>query len=55
VVAIAGYPARCENAPGHEHTYLAEWGLLSPPDMPRTLLADLAGAGQALPRKDNQM
>ena len=48
VVAITGYPAPRENAPGHDLTYLAELGLLSPPDMPRTLLADLAGAERAV-------
>jgi alpha-methylacyl-CoA racemase len=48
VVAITGYPAPRENAPGHDLTYLAEFGLLSPPDMPRTLLADLAGAERAV-------
>ncbi len=34
-VAITGYPAPHEDAPGHDLTYLAEWGLLSPPDLPR--------------------
>lgn len=43
-VAITGYPAPREDAPGHDLTYLADFGLLSPPEMPRTLLADLAGA-----------
>ena len=47
-VAITGYPAPYEDAPGHDLTYLAEWGMLSPPDMPRTLLADLAGAERAV-------
>jgi alpha-methylacyl-CoA racemase len=47
-VAITGYPAPREDAPGHALTYLAEWGLLSPPDMPRTLSADLAGAERAV-------
>ncbi|MDQ3892575.1 MAG: CoA transferase, partial [Actinomycetota bacterium] len=47
-VAITGYPAPREDAPGHDLTYLAQWGLLSPPDMPRTLLADLAGAERAV-------
>lgn len=48
VVAITGYRAPRENAPGHDLTYLAEFGLLSPPDLPRTLLADLAGAERAV-------
>jgi crotonobetainyl-CoA:carnitine CoA-transferase CaiB-like acyl-CoA transferase len=47
-VAITGYPAPYEDTPGHDLTYLAEWGLLSPPDMPRPLLADLAGAERAV-------
>ncbi|CAA9405929.1 MAG: FIG00677440: hypothetical protein [uncultured Rubrobacteraceae bacterium] len=47
-VAITGYPAPREDAPGHDLTYLADLGLLSPPDMPRTLLADLAGAERAV-------
>jgi alpha-methylacyl-CoA racemase len=46
-VAIVGYPAPRENEPGHDLTYLAGWGLLAPPDLPRTLLADLAGAERA--------
>jgi alpha-methylacyl-CoA racemase len=47
-VAITGYPAPHEDAPGHDLTYLADLGLLSPPEMPRTLLADLAGAERAV-------
>ncbi|MBA2693543.1 MAG: CoA transferase [Rubrobacter sp.] len=46
-VAIVGYPSPRENDPGHDLTYLADYGLLTPPDMPRTLLADLAGAERA--------
>jgi alpha-methylacyl-CoA racemase len=46
-VAIVGYPSPRENEPGHDLTYLAGWGLLTPPDLPRTLLADLAGAERA--------
>ncbi|WP_119066659.1 CoA transferase [Rubrobacter indicoceani] len=46
-VALVGYPAPGENRPGHDLTYLAGNGLLSPPEMPRTLLADLAGAERA--------
>lgn len=48
VVAIVGYPAPRVDEPGHDLTYLAEGGLLSPPEMPRTLLADLAGAERAV-------
>ena len=47
-VAITGYPTPHEDAPGHDLTYLADFGLLSPPEMPRTLLADLAGAERAV-------
>jgi len=43
-VAIIGSPRPERNRPGHDLTYLAAVGLLSPPLMPRTLLADLAGA-----------
>lgn len=46
-VAIVGHPAPRQDKPGHDLTYLAGWGLLSPPDLPRTLLADLAGAERA--------
>lgn len=46
-VAIVGHPAPRQDEPGHDLTYLAGWGLLSPPEMPRTLLADLAGAERA--------
>jgi alpha-methylacyl-CoA racemase len=42
-VAMTGYPAPQENRPGHDLTYQAELGLLSPPELPRTVLADLAG------------
>jgi crotonobetainyl-CoA:carnitine CoA-transferase CaiB-like acyl-CoA transferase len=46
-VAIVGHPSPRADEPGHDLTYLAGWGLLSPPDFPRTLLADLAGAERA--------
>lgn len=42
--AIIGYPAPRENEAGHDLTYQASLGLLTPPNMPRTLLADMAGA-----------
>ena len=48
MVAIIGYLTPRGDAPGHDLTYLAEFGLLSAPDMPRTLLADLAGAERAV-------
>ncbi len=46
-VAIVGNPAPEDNVPGHDLTYQAGLGLLSPPDLPRTLLADLSGAERA--------
>lgn len=46
--AIVGYPAPEDNVPGHDLTYLAGLGLLTPPELPRTLLADLAGAERAV-------
>src|SRR5580765_1980651 len=39
-VAIVGYPAPKENVAGHDLTYQAALGLLVPPHLPRTLLAD---------------
>lgn len=47
-VAIVGFPGELANEPGHDLTYQAELGLLSPPNLPRTLIADLAGAEQAV-------
>lgn len=47
-VAIVGSPPPDENEPGHDLTYQAKLGLLSPPQMPRTLLADMAGAESAV-------
>ena len=47
-VAITGYAAPDEGRPGHDVTYQAHAGLLSPPDLPSTLVADLAGAEQAV-------
>lgn len=43
-VAIVGYPPPHDNEPGHDLTYQAKIGLLTPPNMPRTLIADMAGA-----------
>jgi crotonobetainyl-CoA:carnitine CoA-transferase CaiB-like acyl-CoA transferase len=48
MLAITGYPEPHENEAGHDLTYQASLGLLTPPYMPRTLLADMAGAEQAL-------
>jgi alpha-methylacyl-CoA racemase len=47
-VAIVGHAAPRQDVPGHDLTYLASTGLLMPPQVPRTLLADLAGAEQAV-------
>ncbi|HYN25645.1 MAG TPA: CoA transferase, partial [Pyrinomonadaceae bacterium] len=43
-VAIVGHPPPSEDRAGHDATYQAELGLIAPPHLPRTLLADLAGA-----------
>ena len=47
-VAITGHPAPRHELPGHDLTYLAEHGLVSPPELPRTLFADMAGAERAV-------
>jgi crotonobetainyl-CoA:carnitine CoA-transferase CaiB-like acyl-CoA transferase len=47
-VAIVGFAGGQADAPGHDLTYQASVGLLDPPHLPRTLLADLAGAEQAV-------
>jgi crotonobetainyl-CoA:carnitine CoA-transferase CaiB-like acyl-CoA transferase len=47
-VAILGYPGPAADRPGHDLTYQAEFGLLEPPHLPRALLADCAGAEQAV-------
>jgi crotonobetainyl-CoA:carnitine CoA-transferase CaiB-like acyl-CoA transferase len=47
-VAIVGeIPPNAERA-GHDLTYVAQLGLLDPPAMPRTLVADLGGAERAV-------
>jgi alpha-methylacyl-CoA racemase len=43
-VAIVGHQAPNQDKAGHDSTYQAELGLIVPPNLPRTLLADLAGA-----------
>jgi crotonobetainyl-CoA:carnitine CoA-transferase CaiB-like acyl-CoA transferase len=43
-VAIIGDPPPHQERPGHDLTYQARAGLLEPPRLPRTCLADLAGA-----------
>ncbi len=47
-VAILGYPSPHEDRPGHDLTYQATLGLVIPPVLPRTLMADLAGAERAV-------
>ncbi|HEX6749453.1 MAG TPA: CoA transferase [Longimicrobium sp.] len=46
-LAITGYARPDEDRPGHDLTYVAAAGLVTPPDLPRTLLADLAAAERA--------
>lgn len=47
-VALTGYAPPDHDRPGHDLTYAAAAGLLSAPDLPRTLLADLAAAERAV-------
>ncbi len=47
-VAITGYPSPRQDVAGHDLTYQAEAGLVAPSAMPRTLIADLAGAQQVV-------
>ncbi len=47
-VAIVGHAAPDQERPGHDLTYVGQCGLLSPPGLPRTLVADLGGAERAV-------
>jgi alpha-methylacyl-CoA racemase len=47
-VAIIGYLPPDEEKPGHDLTYQASLGLVQPPDLPLTFLADHAGAERAV-------
>jgi crotonobetainyl-CoA:carnitine CoA-transferase CaiB-like acyl-CoA transferase len=47
-VAIVGYSPPMEEKPGHDLTYQASLGLVKPPGLPLTVLADLAGAERAV-------
>lgn len=47
-VAIVGESAPHRDRAGHDLTYQARAGLLSPPSMPRTLVGDLAAAERAV-------
>lgn len=47
-VAIIGEAPPRDGAPGHDLTYQAVAGLVSPPQMPATLIADIGGALEAV-------
>jgi alpha-methylacyl-CoA racemase len=47
-VGIIGYPHPQEELTGHDLSYQAGLGLLSPPQLPPTLFVDLAGAERAV-------
>jgi crotonobetainyl-CoA:carnitine CoA-transferase CaiB-like acyl-CoA transferase len=47
-VAIVGHGAPDQERAGHDLTYLAGHGLVSPPGLPQTLVADLGGAERAV-------
>jgi alpha-methylacyl-CoA racemase len=47
-VAIVGHAAPDQEIAGHDLTYVAAHGLVDPPGLPRTLIADLAGAERAV-------
>lgn len=47
-VAIVGHGGPDTDVPGHDLTYQAAAGILTPPAMPRALVADLAGAERAV-------
>jgi crotonobetainyl-CoA:carnitine CoA-transferase CaiB-like acyl-CoA transferase len=47
-VAIVGYESPRQNLAGHDLTYQADMGLVVPPALPRTLVADLGGAQRAV-------
>jgi alpha-methylacyl-CoA racemase len=47
-VGIVGHAAPDQELAGHDVTYVAAHGLLTPPALPRTLVADLGGAERAV-------
>lgn len=47
-VAIVGYPEPHEDRAGHDLTYQAHLGLLTPPHLPRAMIADIGGAQEAV-------
>ncbi|MEE9396579.1 MAG: CaiB/BaiF CoA-transferase family protein [Methylococcales bacterium] len=46
-IAIVGYPTPKEDHAGHDLTYQAALGLIDPPHLPKTLIADMMGGEQA--------
>jgi alpha-methylacyl-CoA racemase len=48
MVSIVGYPSPRQDIAGHDLTYQAEEGLVSPPALPRTFISDLSGAQRAV-------
>jgi alpha-methylacyl-CoA racemase len=48
VVSIVGHPSPAADRPGHDLTYQAEAGLVTPPDLPVTLFSDVATAFEAV-------
>jgi len=47
-VAIIGHPRPRHDEAGHDLTYQVDAGLVAPPALPATLIADLSGAQQAV-------
>lgn len=47
-VAIVGYAPPKEGLAGHDVNYQAQAGLVTPPNLPRALIADLGGAQRAV-------
>jgi alpha-methylacyl-CoA racemase len=47
-VAIVGYPPPHDNRPGHDLTFQAEAGLLTPPHLPKSLIAGFGAAERAV-------
>lgn len=47
-LAVVGYPPPDADRAGHDLTYQASAGLVAPPGLPRTLLADLAAGERAV-------
>jgi crotonobetainyl-CoA:carnitine CoA-transferase CaiB-like acyl-CoA transferase len=47
-VAITGHASPADELAGHDLTYLAAHALVTPPALPRTLFADMAGAERAV-------